>query len=174
MKTLIILIASLLFFYSCNNEVDITNPVVDPSNFLSQTTPLSSTSKLVMEGVYEVVEGNDLLGDQVVIKWTRDRLSIFSGKNGGYIIIDGGSLDSVIFFMGYWRYATSTETGVANFYIPEDEGGREIISGDTTLTTIKFVGTYGNGNGLADKPIVFQFKRDFTCHPGLYHATSER
>ena len=57
MKKISILFVSLLLFYSCNNEVDITNPVVDPSNFLSQTTPLTNNSKLVMDGVYEVVEG---------------------------------------------------------------------------------------------------------------------
>jgi glycerophosphoryl diester phosphodiesterase len=162
MKTIIILFASLLLIYSCNNEVDITNPVVDPSNFLSQTTPLAKESKLVMEGVYDVVEGKELLGDQVVLKNTRDRISIFSIKNGGYIILEAGYLDSVIFCAGYWRYSTNTETGVANFYIPANEGGSRIVSGDTTATTISFIGNYGNGNGLANKKLVLKFKRDFS------------
>ena len=162
MKKLIILFVSLLLFYSCNNEVDITNPVVDPSNFLSQTTPLTNNSKLVMDGVYEVVDGKDLLGDQVVVKWNRDRLSIFSSKNGGYLVLEAGYLDSVIFFEGYWRYSTSSETGVVSFYIPSDEGGSKIILGDTTATTISFIGEYGNGNGLADKKLVLKFNRDFS------------
>ncbi|MBP1683700.1 MAG: glycerophosphoryl diester phosphodiesterase [Ignavibacteriaceae bacterium] len=121
MKKIIILFASLLVIYSCNNDVDITNPVVDPSNFLAQTKPLDSKYKLIMDGIYDVVEGRQLLGDQVVVKWNRDRLSIFSEKNGGYIVLDGGYLDSVIFFKGYWRYSVSTETGSANFYIPSIE-----------------------------------------------------
>jgi len=162
MKKIIIPFAGLLFIYSCDNEVDITNPVVDPSNFLSQTTPLSANAKQVMEGIYEVIKGNDLLGDQVVVKWTRDRLSVFSGKSGGYIFLDGGSLDSVVFLMGYWRYATNTESGVANFYIPTDEGGTQILAEDTTATTIKFVGEYGIGNELASNPITFELKRDFS------------
>lgn len=162
MKKILILIAGLLVIYSCHNEVDITNPVVDPSDFLSQTTPLTNDSKLALEGVYDVIEGKELLGDQVVVKYTRDKLSIFSGKNGGYIILDAGYLDSVIFFAGYWRYATNTETGVVNFYIPSDEGGSKIISGDTTATTISFIGEYGVGTGMADKNLVFQFKRDFS------------
>ena len=162
MKKILILIASLLFFYSCNNEVDITNPVVDPSDFLSQTKPLPENSKPLMEGVYEVVEGKDLLGDQVVVKWTRDRLSIFSGKNGGYLILESGSLDSVVFLSGYWRYSTSTETGVATFYIPARSGGGEIVYGDTSGNAITFVGEYGNGNGLADKPLVLKFMRPFS------------
>jgi len=162
MKKIILIIASLLLIYSCSNEVDITNPVVDPSNFLSETTPLPKSSKKVMEGVYTVTEGNDLLGDQVVVKWTRDRLSIFAGKNGGYIILDGGSLDSVLFFLGYWRYSTNTETGAVNFYISSNEGGKEILSGDTTTTNINFSGAYGFGNESANKTIKLQYKRPFS------------
>jgi len=155
MKKILLTIASLLFIYSCNNEVDIVNPVVDPSNFLAQTKPLNFNSKLIMDGVYEVVKGAELLGDQVVLKWNRDRLSIFSGKNGGYLILEGGYLDSVIFFFGHWRYSTNTESGAASFYIPADEGGGEIISGDTT-TTIRLIGEYGFGNEIANQPLVFK------------------
>ena len=162
MKTKIILFAGLLLLYSCSNEVDITNPVVDPSNFLSETTPLPEGSKKVMEGIYDVTEGNDLIGDQVVVKWTRDRLSIFSGKNGGYIVLDGGSLDSVLFFLGYWRYATNTETGAVNFYISSGEGGKKILNGDTTTSDIIFNGAYGNGNESANKSIKLHYKRPFS------------
>ena len=162
MKTIIILFASLLFIYSCDNEVDVINPVVDPSGFLSQTTPLPNNSKLVMDGIYEVTQGNDLLGDQVVVKWNRDRLSIFSGKNGGYMVLNGGSLDSVLFFLGYWRYSTNLETGIVNFYIPANEGGGQILSGDTTATAIKFVGEYGVGNDIANQPITLKYKRPFS------------
>ena len=162
MKKIIILFASLLLFYSCNNEVDVVTPSVDPSNFLDQTDSLPDNIKPIMEGVYEVTKGNELLGDQVVVKWNRDRLSIFAGKNGGYLVLESGYLDSVIFFMGYWRYSTNTETGSATFYIPANEGGSEILSGDTTFTTIKFIGQYGNGNELAAIPLILKYKRPFS------------
>ena len=34
MKKILIFFVSLLLFYSCNNEVDVITPIVDPSNFL--------------------------------------------------------------------------------------------------------------------------------------------
>ena len=162
MKKILILFISLLLFYSCDNEVDIVTPVVDASGFLDQTYPLPENVKPIMEGVYEVTKGNELLGDQVVVKWNRDRLSIFAGKNGGYLVLESGYLDSVIFFMGYWRYSTNTETGAVTFYIPANEGGSEILSGDTTFTTIKFIGQYGNGNELAAIPLTLKYKRPFS------------
>lgn len=162
MKKILLLLLSLLLFYSCNNEVEVITPTVDPDNFLSQTTPLPDYTKPIMDGIYEVTAGNELLGDQVAVKWNRDRLSIFSGKNGGYVVLESGYLDSVIYFFGYWRYSTNTETGAINFNIPANEGGAYILSGDTTFTTIKFVGKYGNGNESATNSITIKYKRAFS------------
>lgn len=162
MKKILFFLISLLLFYSCDNEVEVITPVVDPSNFLGQTNPLPDNTKPIMEGVYEVTKGNELLGDQVVVKWNRDRLSIFAGINGGYLVLESGYLDSVIFFMGYWRYSTNTETGAATFYIPADEGGSEIISGDTSFTAIKFIGEYGFGNEFPANSLTLKYKRPFS------------
>ena len=158
----IFLIMIVLAFYSCSNDVDIVYPVADSENLVNETTPINNNSKPVMEGIYSVTMGNELLGDQVVVKWTRDRLSIFSGKNGGFINLQGGSLDSVFIFQGFWRYILSTQTGVINFYIPSNEGGKAIISGDTAAKVIKFRGTYGSGSELADKKIILEYKRPFS------------
>lgn len=162
MKKILLLFLSLIFVYSCNNEVGVITPVVDPSNFLDQTYPLPDLVKPIMEGIYDVTNGTELVGDQVTVKWNRDRLSIFSGKNGGYLVLESGYLDSVIFFFGYWRYSTNLETGVVNFYIPTESGGREIISGDTSFTTINFIGQYGIGNELANQPLTLKYKRPFS------------
>jgi len=162
MRKILLIITIALTTYSCNNDVDIVHPVIDEENVLTETTPLSSSSKRTMEGIYSVIQGNELLGDQVVVKWTRDRLSIFSGKNGGFINLQGGSLDSVLFFQGFWRYILNTETGIVNFYIPSKEGGKNILTGDTSAKVIKFKGTYGNGNELASKRIVLEYKRPFS------------
>lgn len=161
MKKILLLIISLILIYSCNNEVEVITPIVDQSNFLAQTYPLPSHVKPIMEGIYDVAEGTELLGDQVVVKWNRDRLSIFAGKNGGYLVLNSGYLDSVIFFFGYWRYSTNTETGATKFYIPANEGGRAILAGDTTFTAINFIGEYGFGNELAANPLTLKYKRPF-------------
>jgi glycerophosphoryl diester phosphodiesterase len=162
MKKIILLFPILLLFNSCNNEVDIANPVIDPDDFLSQTTPIPNGVKPIMEGVYDVVEGTDLLGEQVVVKWNRDRLSIFSGRSGGYVVLLSGSLDSVIYFFGYWRYSTNTETGAVEFIIPSDQGGIGILSGDTTTTNINFIGSYGIGNDPVNRSLSFRYSRPFS------------
>jgi glycerophosphoryl diester phosphodiesterase len=162
MKKILIFFVSLLLFYSCNNEVDVVTPRVDQGNYPANAYPIPDNVKPIMDGVYDVTAGSELLGDQIVVKWNRDRLSIFSGKNGGYIVLESGYLDSVFYFYGYWRSSTSLETGAVNFNIPADEGGKEIISGDTTFTTIKFVGKYGHDNDVANQPLTLSYKRPFS------------
>jgi glycerophosphoryl diester phosphodiesterase len=152
----------LLGFISCNNIVEVDHPVVDPSGFLNQTTPLPDYSKSLMEGIYKVVNGKEQFGEQVVLKWSGNSLSIFSSKDVGYFVMQGGSLDSVLFFMGYWRFRVNSETGPVNFYISRDEGGSKLLSNDSTDLNIVLRGSYGDGTELPSEPLVLEYVRPFS------------
>jgi glycerophosphoryl diester phosphodiesterase len=162
MRKILLISVLALLLNSCNNDVEIVNPVSGSPDFISETTPLNINSKNYMEGIYSVLQGQELLGEQVVVKWTRDRLSIFSGNNGGFINLEGGSLDSVLFFQGFWRQILNTETGVVNFYIPSEEGGKSILDCDTSAREIRLKGSYGYGNELAGKKIILFYQRPFS------------
>ncbi|MFO7524650.1 MAG: hypothetical protein R6W68_04290, partial [Ignavibacteriaceae bacterium] len=127
----IILITVVLFLItSCEFVIDVEYPPVDSSGFMNQTDPLSNDSKSIMEGVYKVVEGNEYFGDNIVLKVSGEKLSAFTNKNIGYIIFQVGSLDSVIYCSGYWRYGAGTEAGLINFTISSSEGANNILAGD--------------------------------------------
>lgn len=152
----------LLLFQSCNNIVEVTQPEVDPAGFLLQTTPIPDSSKIIMDGIYSVIEGTEKFGQQVAVKWNGNNLSIFTSVEAGYLVLQGGSLDSVIFFMGYWRYATGTETGLISLYIPKDSGGKKILENDTTGISIIFNGSYGMGTNLSNKKLQLKYLRPFS------------
>ncbi len=78
------------------------------------------------------------------------------------MIMRGGSLDSVIFFRGYWRYGTSLETGLVNFNISSFEGGSKIIDADSTDLQITARGAFGNGSNYPDKEFVIKYLRPFS------------
>ena len=161
MRKILLIPVLALLLNSCNNDVEIVNPVSGSPDFISETTPLNINSKQYMEGIYSVSQGQELLGEQVVVKWTRDRLSIFSGINGGFINLEGGSLDSVLFFQGFWRQILNTETGAVNFYIPSEEGGKSILDCDTSSMEIRLRGSYGYGNELAAEKMILFYQRPF-------------
>lgn len=161
-KYLIIILITLLAFTGCDTVFDVDYPEVDQSGFLTQTHPLSDMSKIVMEGVYAVQDGNDFFGDTVVLKWSGNYLSIFTNKNSCYMIIQAGSLDSVIFFDGYWRYGVNSDVGRINFYISSFEGGRQIMSGDTTNRSIIARGTFGEEDNVPGYGFKLEYCRPFS------------
>ena len=163
MKKLILYIGLFLAgIPSCNNIVEVDHPLVDPGGFIDQTTPLPDYSKPIMEGVYTVTAGKEQFGEQVVLKWSGNTVSIFTSKDVGYFVMEGGSLDSVLFFMGYWRFNVNSETGLVNLYIPADQGGKKILEGDTTNRNITFTGTYGSGNNVTDQRLTIVYNRPFS------------
>jgi glycerophosphoryl diester phosphodiesterase len=162
MKNLIIAGLLLVGLNSCNNIVEVDHPLVDPRGYLEQTDPLTDESKEVMEGVYSVVQGNDQFGSHVILKWSRKSLSIFTSKDVGYFVLDGGDLDTSLFFTGHWRFNVNSETGLADFNISLDEGGSKILDGDTSNLKITIRGAYGEGNGTPGQPVVLEYERPFS------------
>ncbi len=162
-KTTLILLFGLIGF-ACSNEVEVIVPQLGDGGFLAEARPLSADQKARMDGIYSVTAGSDRVGTSVVLKWTGENLSIFTGVDVGHFVLAGGHLDTVIVFEGYWRKLVSEETGIAQFYIARDEGGR-YITGDTTAgsgQTIRMQGGYGDGNAVPSAPLVLEFQRPIT------------
>jgi glycerophosphoryl diester phosphodiesterase len=161
MKLLVITVL-LFLIASCEFVVDVEYPFVDSSGFMNQTDPLSNDSKSLMEGVYKVIEGNEYFGNNIVLKVSGEKLSAFTNKNVGYMIFQAGSLDSVIYCSGYWRFGAGTETGLINFTISSSEGASNILAGDTTNLQIKIRGEFGDGNNPPDKTFQLEYMRPFS------------
>jgi glycerophosphoryl diester phosphodiesterase len=153
------LLVALLFHASCTLEEDVVVPTFGDSGLLQDTYALTEEMRGLMDGVYAVDAGSDRFGLTVVLKWRGECLSIFSGVNAGYFVMQGGRLDSVFFFEGYWRYQNGTETGLASFRIGKEEGGRRLM-GDTSLPlALTMRGQVGDGALAPSTPIVFRFSR---------------
>jgi glycerophosphoryl diester phosphodiesterase len=156
----IIFIVFLLYIVSCDTNPTVSVPEHGNRSVLDGTIPLSEDVKIKMEGVYRVTKGNDHFGDKVVIKSSGDFISIFGQKNAGYCILESGSVGTELFFEGYWRYATSTETGLVELKIFEETGGDYLISGGDSVQ-IQLRGLYGTDNDDPDKIVTLEYDRSF-------------
>ena len=152
-----ILFIPLLYLISCSTDLEVLVPGFGDNSIIDDTNPLAETAKQKMEGIYQVIDGVEHFGAQVVLKWSRDHLSIFGEKDAVYIILQGGSLESVLFFEGYWRYATNTQTGLAQFRISSDTGGDFIVS-DGDSVRINLHGTFGSDNDFPARKVTLGFK----------------
>jgi hypothetical protein len=61
MRKKIFIFFIIIFIPACDRVFDVNYPDVDPGGFLTQTYPVSEISKIIMEGVYSVTEGNENL-----------------------------------------------------------------------------------------------------------------
>ena len=97
-----------IFCFSCDNLVDNTVPIFNDNTFMEGTIEIPSSAKAKMEGIYKVNNGQNVFGNEVVVKWNGNNLSIFGEKQSVYFVIKAGSKGNDIRIEGYWRYAVNT------------------------------------------------------------------
>ena len=153
--------ACLLVLFSCNKQKDwlLEIPQLPGNSILDGTSTLTDNCKYSLEGIYKVIDGQSFFGDTVVLKQTRDKISIFANKNISYFILNAGQKNSEILFEGYWRFAINDETGLARFYISNAD---KLISGDSTITNISITGEFGTDHVTPFSPIKLQLVKKFT------------
>jgi glycerophosphoryl diester phosphodiesterase len=129
-------------------------PVFPQPNYeevLGGTSPVPDSTKRRIEGVYEVVEGKERFGDNVVLKYSGDVLSVFSERNVAFMLLRGGVRDSTILYTGTWRFAQTESTGRVEVTIPADSGGAGLLApGGSRPSQVYFRGLSGGPNSRAD------------------------
>ena len=154
-------LAFLLALASCDVQNDwfLEVPQFPDISILSGADPLTDNCKYSLEGIFKVSDGSGLFGDTIVLKQTRDKISLFGNKNSSYFILDAGKKSSEILLEGYWRFAMNDETGLARFHINNADN---LISGDTTAMDISIYGEYGIDQAVPGKPMKLQLIKKFT------------
>ena len=152
----------ILFSFSCTDLVDPEIPDCIYENTLNGTIELPQAAKCRIEGVYNVVQGNDVFGNKVVIKACQKYISIFAEKNAAYIVLESGSSGNDLFFKGYWRYAKNFKSGMINLSISADQGGAELLSDTSTVNAITFDGIYGNNCEDPGRDITLSIERQIS------------
>lgn len=179
--TALVVLVSLLSF-SCRRELELVTPTDTAGIFLADTKPLRPVTRASMEGVYRVLQGQNVFGDFVVLKWsgvaggadTALTLSGFFGRDAGYCIVSGGSLDSTLFFSGTWRKMMNTETGLMRWTVLSTTGGRQLMKSVPVIgkDSITIYGTYGNGEENPSRSFVLQYDRPL--HTGKSQIIAHR
>jgi glycerophosphoryl diester phosphodiesterase len=151
----------ILLAYSCTVQDDwfVEVPTFDDNSQLINTTPLTDQTKYALEGIYLVSKGGGLFGDTLVLKQTRDKISLFGYKNAVYAILGNGSSGNDIILEGYWRCAVNDKTGLIRFRL---SNSTEILQGDSTLNNIILTGVYSGGASNPDEQIELRLWEKFT------------
>jgi len=164
MKKIFLLIFAVLFILSaCEPVYELVNPDFSDGSILQGSLPIPPDTRVHLEGVYQVVQNNSHFGDQVVLKWKRDQLCLYGSKKGVYCILEGGLIDSTLFFEGTWRYPLTLETGLIRLSIDAKNGFAQVISGGITAGDFTISGALGQGSDLVSDPTELEFLRPFSA-----------
>jgi glycerophosphoryl diester phosphodiesterase len=150
---------AVMLFESCSKITGVDVPVFAGGGKLSSAAGIDAQRIQQMEGIYDVLDGTDQVGKTVVIKASGSTLSIFTGKNAGLFVLQYGSIDSTVVFEGYWRYTQGSETGLVQFEIPADAGGKKILLGTQPDRSFIVIGAMGEGSGDLTMPVTLQYNR---------------
>lgn len=149
----------LITLLSCTGDESVTVPVFENGGLLANTSSLSATTSKLIEGIYSVESGSDNFGRNVVIKFTGNTFSIFTGKNFAYFVLKGGVKDSSIVFEGYWRFAQDSKTGLAILRLDANEGGKQIMKNSTPNSSFILRGSFGDGNNSTQNELILRYVR---------------
>jgi glycerophosphoryl diester phosphodiesterase len=142
-----------LFTNSCSNDLDVLFPEWENT---PATVALNSDQMARIEGIYSVQSGSDQFGSSVILQWNGSYLTVYTGKNTGYFLLQGGQLDTTVYVQGLWRYQNNAETGLSKFTMTQ---GADYVLNNSDSTIIVFTGTWGNGQGTPSNSVVFKYLR---------------
>jgi glycerophosphoryl diester phosphodiesterase len=164
----------LLVLNACNKELsEVVNPRIKELSLLQGTRPLPANTGKLLEGIYSLKLGNSYFGDDVVVKYNGQHLSLFAKKNCAYAILKAGERDSLLIFEGYWRFARGNETGILQLSIPANEGGNTLLKGEMPENLV-LKGNLGKGNENPATRIEMHFQRKFSKLEKKFYVIAHR
>ncbi len=95
------------------------------------TIQLTDSSKLFMNGIYKVVAGNELLGEEVAGKWVGNRWCLYSNIDVIFSENAGGFSGNQILFEGYIRIIRSGNGTTLRMSIKAEDGAGSLQKGVT-------------------------------------------
>jgi glycerophosphoryl diester phosphodiesterase len=145
--------------WTCQTEYPISMPA-NIGQLPAGSVPVPDIAKPLMEGVYTIVNSNQRFGDDAVLKWAGDKMTLFTKSS--YLTFETGTKDSILYFRGFWRVPTSDGTGLFDLMIAKEDGAASLLKG-IMPATLTITGYYGDGNNTATTAITFQYERYFSA-----------
>ncbi len=156
---MIALILILFLLSGCDTGLPtVPIPVNKGTSLLENADAVPETVKAKMEGIYSVVQGSSDFGEEVVLKWNEDRLSVFTEKEASYLILHSGIKDSAVVFEGYWRAAVSSKTGLVTLSLLPEACADSLLRG-LQPSVLKISGHYGFDSNKPNMNLTLQFER---------------
>jgi glycerophosphoryl diester phosphodiesterase len=123
---------SILIFIllaSCDNNIGIIYPTFGDSSVLTNAQYLDKSIIENIQGIYSSSNPDKRLGENIVVKSTKNKLTVYCGQSIDFILLDGGIIDSGIVFEGYGRDLETANVNQVRILIKNNDGADELLKG---------------------------------------------
>lgn len=142
---------------SCSTRASVTVPSFGAASVLVGATAPDPLGLKALSGVFS--GSSSALPGEVLVRGTRDALSIFTSTKVAHAIMKPGCLagGARLVLEGHWRQALNTETGLVRLELLPREAAEAVCSGAATALPldVRLEGATGEGSALPSVAVRF-------------------
>ena len=158
-----LLCGTVLAIANCEQSAEVSIPSFPDGGLLRTGTALTRDQLYLFEGMFDVQQGSDLLGNDVAVRTSRGTVSVLTNKNAGFSVLGAACLpDRRVVAEGYWQYPTLAEAGLVRLFVEPKELAASLCDGDAPKPTTAFrlTGSYGQRDAFPDTPLSLAWNRN--------------
>jgi glycerophosphoryl diester phosphodiesterase len=164
-------VVSVLAFCVCESSPDASLPAFSDGGLARLGTQLSREQLYGFEGLFDLMQGSELLGSDVSVRTSRGTVSLLSDKDAGFAVLEAACLDDArVVVEGYWQYPTRARAGLVRLFVGPEETAAALCAGDLipASTSLALSGQYGNGDEFPDHPLELAWARELKPWRGRF------
>ncbi|HKP61455.1 MAG TPA: glycerophosphodiester phosphodiesterase family protein [Polyangiales bacterium] len=158
----------------CDELIKTTNPRFANGGLLRTAERAPQAALDQLQGIFDTVEGSDLIGSDAVTKTSANTFSIFYSTEAGYIVLEAGCLEQEdgmrLVLEGYWRYALTSRAGLVRLDVQPATLAAQLCKGETPTdkSKLQLTGLYGNEDHAPIIPLTLKYKKDLIPYIGKF------
>jgi glycerophosphoryl diester phosphodiesterase len=130
-------------------------PAFANGGLLAAAAAVPEASLAALRGQYAVASGQDRFGTMVAIDHAPGTVSLFAAPNAAYAVTSAGCIEggTRLVLEGYWRYATSDDTGLVRLFAGPPVAAQALCAGIPTDTAgLELSGSVGADDAEPSDP----------------------
>lgn len=169
-----LIVGTVVLLMNCEQSAEVTIPGFPDGGLLRTGTALTRPQLMSFEGLFNVKEGRDLLGDTTSVRTSPGTVSLLTDKNAGFAVLGAACLaarpdDSEpakriprVVVEGYWQYPTRTEAGLVQLFVEPPAVAESLCAGEDVVPDTELVlrGTYGSDNDFPTTPLELAWAKE--------------
>jgi glycerophosphoryl diester phosphodiesterase len=174
-KAIVVVCGAALLCSDCEASADTSIPTFADGGLLRTGVPLTREQLMSFEGMFDVTEGQSLLGSAAALRTSPGTISVLTEKNAGFSILGAACLpDKRVVVEGYWQYPALVQAGLVRLFVDPPDLASALCDGMSPAPTKDFVlsGSFGHGDEFPRNPLSLSWSHTLKPWRGTFFTVA--